>query len=156
MADQAKRVVKSSASENPGAIFISASAQPALICQEKGFTKVGRGRILTETQLKQKIYKVLDKDFPGHYRRKFAGQFVSGCLDLVIIYRGKTVWIELKCAPREKTPLQDREMKKINFAGNLACCITACKNSIVLDTYWKDGEVIEYSNLTDLLKGVLL
>ena len=109
---------------------------------------------LTETKLKQKIYKILDKDFPGHWRRKISSQFSAGALDLVII-RGKSIWLELKILPRLLTSLQKKEIEKIQAAGGNAYCLTAKQDGSTF-YLWDLKEILEFTNLETLLKEALL
>jgi len=105
---------------------------------------------LTETNLKQAIYKVLDKYFPGHYRRKFSGQFLAGCLDMVIIYQGRTVWLELKIYPNHLTPIQQNEIDKIRKSGGLAFCLVA-KDDLTCFMLIDDRVMEATVNVIDLL-----
>jgi hypothetical protein len=106
---------------------------------------------ITETQLKQRIYRVLDDHFPEAYRRKLSDRFAAGVLDLYILYKGKSVWLELKVWPNVLTALQVRELQKIQAAGGAAYSLTYVSKD---GTYQIWGLV--YTDLLTLLKEVLL
>jgi len=75
---------------------------------------------MTETDLKNRVKAALRNKYPGIYIRKFNDRFTSGILDMIVIWRGVHIWIELKVQPNKPTPLQLYEIKKIQEAGGYA------------------------------------
>ena len=107
-----------------------------------------------ETHLKKAIYKAL---IPFDcFRRKLSSPFRAGILDLIICYQGRTVWIENKILPNQLSLLQKNEIKEIKRAGGLAYGIFAESDFSAFYLYKDEFNIVEYGNLTDLLKAILL
>lgn len=107
-----------------------------------------------ETHLKKKIYQAL-KPF-NCYHRKLSNPFRAGIPDYYLLYNGKSVWIEAKVLPNKLTPLQKQEIQEIRQSGGLAYGLFAEPDFSLFYLYKQDFDIVEYDNLTDLLKGVLL
>jgi len=108
-----------------------------------------------ETHLKKAIYKALIP-FTNCYRRKMSNPFRAGILDLLVCFNGRVVFIENKILPGQLTPLQKQEIQEIKRAGGLAYGIFAEADFSAFYLYKDDFDIVEFGNLTDLLKEVLL
>jgi hypothetical protein len=102
----------------------------------------------TETNLKKQLITALST-FPNIYYRKLSDRFHAGLPDFIIVYNGKTVWLELKVYPNKLTALQGHEITKLRNSGANVYCLTYFPQCYRLS----NGQ--EYKELTQLLKEVL-
>ncbi|MFA5117093.1 MAG: VRR-NUC domain-containing protein [Candidatus Omnitrophota bacterium] len=75
---------------------------------------------MTESQLKNKVKKMIREEFPEVYSYKASDRWQSGIPDLLICAWGTFVGIELKTAEGKVAPLQAYVIKCINAAGGIA------------------------------------
>ena len=108
-----------------------------------------------ETHLKKAIYKALIP-FTNIYRRKISTPFRAGILDFIICFNGRVVFVESKILPNRLSPLQRQEFQEIKRSGGLAYGIFAEPDFSAFYLYKDEFNIVEYGNLTDLLKAILL
>ena len=78
--------------------------------------------MISETQLKVKVLRMIKKDFPKVWCYKTADKFASGIPDLLICMNGHLIGIELKRPGAKPRPLQVAILEKIRAAGGQAMC----------------------------------
>lgn len=80
---------------------------------------------MSETNLKNNIRRMIQREFPKVYFFKAADKFTSGIPDLIMCVCGTFVAIELKFGENNATPLQRFMIDNINKAGGFA---TVCRS----------------------------
>lgn len=56
------------------------------------------------------------------YHRKFTSPGCSGVPDWILVNNGKVIFLELKATGKKPSPLQEREINRINNHGGFATC----------------------------------
>lgn len=82
---------------------------------------------LYETQVKIKIIKHLKKNYPGIWYWKISDKFYSGIPDLLVIYKGRHIFFELKTVKGKATKLQLYTIEQIRQAGGEAYVVRTPK-----------------------------
>ncbi len=72
-----------------------------------------KGLAMTEKQIKQKTLAVFKKRWPNAFVVKLSDMWISGLPDILFIYRGVVVFIELKVPGQDARPLQRFILNKI-------------------------------------------
>lgn len=67
---------------------------------------------MTESQLKMKVQRYL-KNIDA-FSMKISDRFSSGIPDMCIVFKGRTIWIELKTPTGVVSAIQDYHIKEIN------------------------------------------
>lgn len=85
---------------------------------------------MTETQLKDKVIRMIKKDFPHIWVVKLADKWQSGLPDLLMCvpdkkFIGRMFAIELKVGKNTTTKIQDYVLSCISLAGGKA---TVCRS----------------------------
>ena len=75
---------------------------------------------MSETTIKLAVMRSLKRLYPRVVVIKFADRFTSGIPDLLVIYEGKHVFIELKTPVGIISSIQKYMINKINSAGGMA------------------------------------
>lgn len=65
----------------------------------------------------KKYFTKLQKEHPDFYFQKFSDRFTSGICDYYILFRGLSIWIELKDIGKTIEPIQNHTMKRLHRAG---------------------------------------
>ena len=80
---------------------------------------------MTETQLKVKVLKHIKRKYPNAWCYKTSDKFRSGVPDLLVLYKGKLLAMELKSAKGKTSKLQDWTLAQILIAGGkIGVCST--------------------------------
>ena len=79
---------------------------------------------MTETQLKDKVLRMIKKDFPQIWVTKIDSRTISGLPDLILCVPdkqliGRLFAIELKVSKNTTTKLQNYVLQRINLAGGI-------------------------------------
>lgn len=92
---------------------------------------------MTEQDLKRRLIKTLKFDYPEACIFKLSDRWLVGIPDLIFIYKGITIWMELKSEKGIVSKMQRYVMDKINAAGGHAYVVksveearTICRNLI--------------------------
>lgn len=73
-----------------------------------------------ETRVKNSIMRKLKQTYPGIFLWKISDTFRSGVPDLLCIYQGRHIFIEIKTPKGIVSPIQRYTMNEINKAGGEA------------------------------------
>ena len=65
----------------------------------------------------KKYFTKLQLEYPDFYFQKLSDRFTSGILDYYILFRGISIWIELKDKNKTIDPIQNHVMKRLHRAG---------------------------------------
>ena len=79
---------------------------------------------MTEVQLLYQIKKYMLQKDPKSYVKKFCERFESGFPDVIIVSKGKVLFVELKIYPKRPRRVQDYILDRIRTAGGSAFFIT--------------------------------
>jgi len=71
---------------------------------------------MTESQLTRQVMKYL-RSLQGTFALKIADKFTAGIPDIYLLYRGRSVWIELKTEKGKISKLQEWTINMIHQAG---------------------------------------
>lgn len=98
--------------------------------------------VLSETNLKKNVLKMLKKNYPDVWVYKANDRFTSGIPDLIMCVDGKFVAIELKIKNFRATKLQSHVMSKIFLAGGMAnVCRSVKEVRLFIDKIVEGGVV---------------
>ena len=81
-----------------------------------------------ETKIVKKCMTLLKDKYPGFYFKTHGGPYQkAGLPDIVGVYQGKFIGIEIKCPGKEDTltDLQKKTLEKISKAGGVAFMATS-------------------------------
>lgn len=73
-----------------------------------------------ETNFKNKVVRMIKKEFPSALVMKLNDATHSGFLDLLIFYKAKCYSFELKVHPNKTSKIQDYFIQAIQSTGNFA------------------------------------
>jgi len=73
-----------------------------------------------ETKFKNKVLRMIKKDYPGALAFKLNDATHSGYPDLLVLYKSKCYFFELKVAPNKTSKIQDYYISAIQSTGNFA------------------------------------
>lgn len=65
----------------------------------------------------KKYFTGIQKEHKDFYFQKLSDRFTSGLLDYYILFRGLSIWIELKDRGKKIDPIQNHTLKRLNRAG---------------------------------------
>lgn len=91
-----------------------------------------------ETKVVEKCMALLKKEYPGFYFKSHGGLYqVAGLPDIIGVYEGRFLGIEIKCPGKEGTltDLQKKTLDKIRRAGGVAFMATSPQQ---IDTILKE------------------
>jgi len=74
----------------------------------------------SEQDLKRRVIATLKNDYPGCWIWKISDQWTSGIPDVLFIYQGVHIFMELKSERGKLSKLQDHTLHRINAAGGHA------------------------------------
>jgi len=63
------------------------------------------------------FFKKLKDDFPGFFYQKISDRFTSGLPDYYLLFKGTSIWIELKNQGKRPRKIQSYTLKKLCDAG---------------------------------------
>lgn len=75
---------------------------------------------MNETQLKNKVIRLLKSKYPDMWFYKSSDRFTSGIPDILCCFMGHFIAIELKTPAGRITPLQSHTLEKICDAGGIS------------------------------------
>ena len=75
---------------------------------------------MSETDLKNKVLRYLRRELPGSWVYHPSDKFVSGIPDILVVWRGRFMAIELKVGKNKPTRIQLHTLKKIEEACGMA------------------------------------
>lgn len=75
---------------------------------------------MKETELKNKVIRMLRREFPDAWFFKASDKFTAGIPDIIGCYQSRMFGIELKVPPNKVTQLQLYELNRIVFSGGIA------------------------------------
>lgn len=77
---------------------------------------------MREVNLKLKVMAFIKRNFPQAICWKLADQFNAGRPDLLILSRGKIIFVELKSDGKKARPLQEYILKQLQLQGAYTLC----------------------------------
>lgn len=88
-------------------------------------------RSRSESRICQAVKRALRKEFPGIYVRKIHGDLDQEyMLDLVVIWQGRGICLEVKAPGESAKPRQRQEMAEVIRAGGYTAAVTSASEAV--------------------------